>query len=89
MTLEPVNPNDVASITDAPGLWGTENAVLHLELRDADVVGPAGASPVRFEMHALPPMRISADSLDLIALPLVDIVTSYVSQNRQRTFGQD
>lgn len=54
-------------------VWGTENAVLHLELRDGDVVGPSGSSPVRFEMYALPPMRISTDSLDLIALPLVDI----------------
>lgn len=74
---EPENPNDAASIVDAPGLWGTENAILHLELRDADVVGPAGKSAVRFEMHALPPMRISADSLDLIALPLVDNLDHY------------
>jgi hypothetical protein len=70
---EPESPNDVGSITDAPGLWGTENAILHLELRDADVVGPTGSSPVRSDMYALPPMRISADSLDLIALPLVDV----------------
>jgi hypothetical protein len=70
---EPENPNDVASITDAPGLWGTANAILHLELRAADVVGRVGSLPIRFEMYALPPMRISADSLDLIALPLVDL----------------
>lgn len=54
-------------------VWGTENAIVHLELRDADVSGPVASSPIRFEMYALPPMRISADSLDLIALPLVDI----------------
>jgi hypothetical protein len=35
---EPENPNDVGTIKDAPGLWGTRNAILHLELRDADVV---------------------------------------------------
>jgi hypothetical protein len=70
---EPANPNDFTSIKDTPGLWGTENAILHLELRDTDVVGSTGSMPVRFELYALPPMRISADSLDLIALPLVDI----------------
>jgi hypothetical protein len=64
---EPENRNDDASIADAPGLWGTENAILHLELRETDVVGPSGSSHVRFEMFALPPLQISADSLELIA----------------------
>ena len=70
---EPENPHDLAALTDSPGLWGTYNAILHLDLGNPDVVGPKVPSPVRLEMYALPPQRISADSLELVALPLVDI----------------
>lgn len=69
----PEPQNTLTLIADAPDVWGITNSPILLDIDEAAGGECETGQSRQFQMYALPPIRITTESLELVALPLVDV----------------